>query len=52
MKKFALIALIASAGMIQVAHAAYGWSTVLSISCPEGTYLTPVGHCQPEWEFD
>ncbi|WP_283811812.1 hypothetical protein [Pseudomonas entomophila] len=44
MKKFALIALIATAGMIQIAHAAD--------SCPEGTYLTPVGHCQPDWEFD
>ncbi len=22
------------------------------VECPEGTYLTPAGHCQPDFEFD
>ncbi|WP_248919627.1 hypothetical protein [Pseudomonas entomophila] len=52
MKKFALIALIATAGLIPVAHAAGGWSPVPAIPCPEGTYLTSAGHCQPPFDFD
>ncbi|CAK14930.1 hypothetical protein [Pseudomonas entomophila] len=67
MQKIALIALLATTGMTQVA---YGSSAVLvgtidtafvvlpalgqvsSIPCPEGTYMTPVGLCQPDFDFD
>lgn len=47
MKRFALIAFLATAGLTQVALAG-DWPD----NCPEGTYPTPVGHCQPAWEFE
>ncbi|MFJ4156503.1 hypothetical protein ACIPZF_17100 [Pseudomonas sp. NPDC089752] len=49
MKKIALIALLATAGMAQVAYAQF---PPPSIECPAGTYPTPAGHCQPDFEFD
>ncbi|WP_194791962.1 hypothetical protein [Pseudomonas sp. UFMG81] len=80
MKKYALIALLATAGLTQAAYsnaAAHGSNfdvetvppfaqfdssvteniqlsslAVPSIDCPAGTYITPVGLCQPEFDFD
>ena len=81
MKNIALIALLAAAGLVQVAHAEklHQANVVVSetsttattpskkaqtdrvgtksigvpaIPCPEGTYLTPAGHCQPNFEVD
>lgn len=73
MKELAVIALLATASMAQVA---YGASTLdaatpspfvqvapgadnsqlaylpLEPTCPEGTALTEIGHCQPYWDFD
>ncbi|MEN8642631.1 hypothetical protein [Pseudomonas sichuanensis] len=48
MKKLVLIALFATAGLTQLAHASGGYISY----CPEGTYRTPVGHCQPDFDFD
>lgn len=47
MKKLALIALLATAGLTQVAYA-----SVPEVPCPEGTYPTAVGLCQPAFDFD
>ncbi|MCO7518467.1 MULTISPECIES: hypothetical protein [unclassified Pseudomonas] len=47
MKKIALIALLSTVGLTQVAHA-----YLYKAPCPEGTYLTSAGHCQPDWDFD
>ncbi|MDH0729880.1 hypothetical protein N5F23_24340 [Pseudomonas sichuanensis] len=44
MKKLVLIALLTTAGLTQLAHA--------NPACPEGTYWTPVGLCQPDFDFD
>ncbi|MEN5239718.1 MULTISPECIES: hypothetical protein [Pseudomonas] len=50
MKKLVLIALLTTAGLTQLAHA---YVTDMSIPpCPEGTYLTPMGQCQPDFDFD
>ncbi|WGV20023.1 hypothetical protein QIY50_22400 [Pseudomonas putida] len=64
MKKIAFITLLAAAGLVQVAHAndadsseqpQAGRTVIQSIGapapeCPEGTYPTPIGHCQPDFE--
>ncbi|MFJ4255388.1 hypothetical protein ACIP01_00355 [Pseudomonas monteilii] len=60
MKKIAFITLLAAAGLVQVAHANDAVSSehginsigVPEIPCPEGTYLTPAGDCQPGFDFD
>ena len=67
MQKFALIALLATMGMTQVAQgsnaarvntidmtssALFALGQVAPIACPEGTYITPVGLCQPDFDFD
>ncbi|MFJ2985366.1 MULTISPECIES: hypothetical protein [unclassified Pseudomonas] len=49
MKKIALIALLATAGLVQVAQAQ---NPPPPVACPEGTYPTPVGVCQPLFDFD
>lgn len=49
MKKFAMIALLATAGLFQVAHAS---NPVFVERCPEGTFMTPTGLCQPDFDFD
>ncbi|MCG8291763.1 hypothetical protein [Pseudomonas entomophila] len=49
MKKFAMIALLATAGLFQVAHASY---PEFLEKCPEGTYMTAAGLCQPDFDFD
>ncbi|MFJ4346262.1 hypothetical protein [Pseudomonas sp. NPDC089401] len=45
MKMIALIALLATAGLAQAAP--NDWP-----NCPEGTYPTQAGFCQPDWDFD
>lgn len=78
MKKIAFITLLATAGLVQIAHGnerddagpAVSETTasstqqpearrrtvrsvgVPSTPCPEGTYLTEAGHCNPSFEFD
>lgn len=67
MQKFALIALLATTGMTQVAQgsntarvgtidmassALFALGQVAPIACPEGTYITPMGFCQPDFDFD
>ncbi|WP_252088633.1 hypothetical protein [Pseudomonas sp. MWU13-3659] len=49
MKKFAMIALLATAGMFQVAHASY---PEFLEKCAEGYYMTETGGCQPDFDFD
>ncbi|MFJ3450313.1 hypothetical protein ACIPM0_19155 [Pseudomonas sichuanensis] len=48
MKKLVLIALLATAGLTQLAHASGGYIP----DCPKGTYPTFAGHCQPDFDFD
>ncbi|MBF8670827.1 hypothetical protein IR012_23495 [Pseudomonas putida] len=64
MKKIAFIILLATAGLVQVAHAndadsseqpQAGRAVIMGIGvpepeCPEGTYPTPIGECQPDFE--
>ena len=67
MQKIALIALLATTGMMQVAHGSnavreggidaaivvlFALGQVASIQCPKGTYMTSVGVCQPDFDFD
>ncbi|RII77737.1 hypothetical protein [Pseudomonas monteilii] len=66
MKKIAFITLLAAAGLVQIAHANDAVNSeqsqagrgdiksigVPQIPCPEGTYLTPAGDCQPGFDFD
>lgn len=49
MKMITLIALLATAGLAQVAQAQNPPPDTL---CPEGTYPTKLGVCQPEFDFD
>ncbi|MFR0713984.1 hypothetical protein ACLUS7_02865 [Enterobacterales bacterium BD_CKDN230030183-1A_HGKHYDSX7] len=48
MKSIAWLTLVAMTALVQVAHA----QTRQPLPCPEGTYPTSAGHCQPEWDFD
>lgn len=61
MKKIAFITLLAAAGLVPVAHAHDGEQPnadrevvtgvgVPPAECPEGTYPTPIGDCQPDFE--
>ena len=64
MKKIAFITLLAAAGLVQVAHGNDAVSNkqyyadrggIMGIGvppseCPEGTYPTPIGDCQPDFE--
>ncbi|MFJ4457579.1 hypothetical protein ACIP1G_27350 [Pseudomonas sp. NPDC089392] len=66
MKKIAFITLLATAGLVQVAHgndavsseqpqavrAAIQGIGVPQPECPEGSYMTPIGECQPDFEFE
>ena len=66
MKKIAFITLLAAAGLVQVAHAndavfseqpqadrgGVNSIGVPEIQCPEGTFLTPIGTCEPGFDFD
>lgn len=67
MQKIALIALLAMTGMAQVAHGGkstqggtvetatvvlFALGQLAPIPCPEGTYMTPMGLCQPDFDFD
>ncbi|MCG8291764.1 hypothetical protein [Pseudomonas entomophila] len=67
MKKTLLTLLLATASLAQVAHSKesvhagtidtatvvlFGLGEVSPIPCPEGTYPTPEGLCQPEFDFD
>lgn len=53
MKNFALIALLTTAGLVQVANANPSNFYPLLPTCPDGTsYSELVDACQSDWEFD
>ncbi|CAK14931.1 hypothetical protein [Pseudomonas entomophila] len=49
MKKFAMIALLATTGLFQVAHAS---GPGFIDQCPEGYFMTATGLCAPDFDFD